>query len=88
MLIEWSRISALMLSTVRGMWHSTQELPVLRFGMVRMRADIFGQRFVAAGAQRVGIRTQLRIPLDLRLVRRHMAVHAGDLAFEEALALP
>ena len=25
--MEWSRMRALMLSTVRGMWHSTQELP-------------------------------------------------------------
>src|SRR5947209_20620342 len=29
MLMEWSRIFALMLSTDCGMWHSTQELPAL-----------------------------------------------------------
>ena len=87
--IEWSRISALMLYTVRGMWHSTQELPALSTARDGCAPDDrFPDVLVAPRAERVGVGTKLRIAFDLGLVRLDVAIDAGDLALQKALALP
>src|SRR3954454_11073411 len=90
-----------MLKTLRGMWHSTHELPALpawwrvcgvtASRMSRWawgRTNGFADRLMAVDAQSVAAGSELRIAVDIGDVRIAMAGGARRAAAEKALALP
>ena len=58
------------------------------FGVVCVGGERLAYALVTPRAEGVGIRPQLRIAFDLRLVRRRMTRRAGQAALQVALALP
>jgi hypothetical protein len=56
--------------------------------MMRVAGQGLADAGVAARAEGIGIRTELRVFLDIYFVRSGVTIDAGDASFQKAFALP